>query len=161
MGSFNEDHILAICQAVCEYRSQKGISGPLFMGKDTHALSEPAQITAIEVFTANGVTLYFQEKNGYTPTPVISHDVLSANEGKKTGLADGVVITPSHNPPSDGGFKYNPPDGGPAATDITNFIQSRANEILRNRLKDVKRIPYSKAIQSENTKEIDFRIPYV
>ncbi len=160
-GSFNEDHILAICQAVCEYRSQKGISGPLFMGKDTHALSEPAQITAIEVFAANGVTLYFQEKNGYTPTPVISHAILSANEGKKTGLADGVVITPSHNPPADGGFKYNPPDGGPAATDITNFIQSRANEILRNRLKDVKRIPYSKAIQSENTKEIDFRIPYI
>lgn len=160
-GSFNEDHILAICQAVCEYRSQKGISGPLFMGKDTHALSEPAQITAIEVFAANGVNLYFQEKNGYTPTPVISHAILSANEGKKTGLADGVVITPSHNPPSDGGFKYNPPDGGPAATDITNFIQMRANEILRNGLKDVKRIPYSKAVRSATTQEIDFRIPYI
>ncbi len=160
-GSFNEDHILAVCQAVCEYRSQKGINGPLYMGKDTHALSEPAQITAIEVFAANGVNLFIQEKNGYTPTPVISHAILRANAGKKSGLADGVVITPSHNPPADGGFKYNPPDGGPAATDITNFIQSRANEILRNHLKDVKRIPYSKAIQSENTTEIDFRIPYI
>ena len=160
-GSFNEDHILAVCQAVCEYRSQKGITGPLYMGKDTHALSEPAQITAIEVFAANGVNLFLQEKNGYTPTPVISHAILSANAGKKSGLADGVVITPSHNPPADGGFKYNPPDGGPAATDITNFIQTRANEILGNSLKDVKRIPYSKAIRSETTKEIDFRIPYI
>jgi phosphoglucomutase len=160
-GSFNEDHILAICQAVCEYRTRNGINGPLFLGKDTHALSEPAQITAIEVFAANGVNLYFQEKNGYTPTPVISHAILTTNAIKKSGLADGVVITPSHNPPMDGGFKYNPPDGGPAAKDITNFIQLRANDILRDGLKDVKRVPYAKAIQNENTIATDFRFPYI
>ena len=141
-GSFNEDHVLAISQALCEYRQQQGLTGPLFIGKDTHALSEPAQITAIEVFAGNGIEFRYQVNQGYTPTPVISYAILTYNQGLTSGLADGVVITPSHNPPSDGGFKYNPPSGGPAGPEITKVIQARANEILRTGLKDVRRIPY-------------------
>ncbi|GAB4270779.1 MAG: phosphoglucomutase (alpha-D-glucose-1,6-bisphosphate-dependent) [Candidatus Rifleibacteriota bacterium] len=160
-NSFNEDHILAICQAICEYRAQKGYNGPLFVGKDTHALSEPAFITSIEVFAANGVTIRIQEGGGYTPTPVISHAILSYNKNRKDGLADGVVITPSHNPPQDGGFKYNPPSGGPAGTDITGWIQSRANSILKNGLKEVRRMPYEKAKTAATTMEYDFINPYI
>ncbi len=130
-GSFTEAHILAITQAICEYRASQGIDGPLFMGMDTHALSAPAQRAALEVLAANGVETVIQPDGGFTPTPVISHAILVYNQGRKTGLADGVVITPSHNPPSDGGFKYNPPNGGPADTDITDVIQNRANELLR------------------------------
>lgn len=159
--SFNEGHILAICQALCEYRSAQRITGPLFMGKDTHALSEPALMTALEVFAANGVFVCIQEKGGYTPTPVISHAILTYNKGRTSGLADGVVITPSHNPPRDGGFKYNPPHGGPADGQVTTIIQNRANEILAQGLKDVKRVNYTQALKSETTKQIDFILPYV
>ncbi|MFW5498054.1 MULTISPECIES: phosphoglucomutase (alpha-D-glucose-1,6-bisphosphate-dependent) [unclassified Maridesulfovibrio] len=159
-GSFNEAHIFAIAQAICEYRKTKGYTGPLFMGKDPHALSEPAQISALEVFAANGVTVLLNDK-GFTPTPAISHAILSYNKGRKDGFADGVVITPSHNPPRDGGFKYNPPSGGPAGTAATSTIQNRANEILKNGLKDVKRIPFSQAIKADTTKEFDFITPYV
>ena len=129
-SSFNEAHILAICQAICEWRRAQGISGPLYMGMDTHALSEPALATAIEVFAGNEVELFIQSGLGYTPTPVISHAILTYNRGRTAGLADGVVITPSHNPPADGGFKYNPPSGGPAGTEITAKIQERANQLL-------------------------------
>ncbi|WP_319780354.1 phosphoglucomutase (alpha-D-glucose-1,6-bisphosphate-dependent) [Maridesulfovibrio sp.] len=159
-GSFNEAHIYAIAQAICEYRKSKGYSGPLFMGKDPHALSEPAQISALEVFAANGVTVLLNDK-GFTPTPAISHAILAYNKGRNDGFADGVVITPSHNPPRDGGFKYNPPNAGPAGTVITSTIQNRANEILKNGLKDVKRIPFSRAIKADTTKEFDFITPYV
>ena len=131
-NTFNEDHILAITQAICELRKAKGITGPLFLGKDTHALSEPSFATAIEVLAANGVDIMVQSDWGYTPTPVISHAILVHNR-KKDSLADGIVITPSHNPPEDGGLKYNPPDGGPADTDITAVIQTRANELLREK----------------------------
>ncbi|MCS6994684.1 MAG: phosphoglucomutase (alpha-D-glucose-1,6-bisphosphate-dependent) [Anaerolineales bacterium] len=158
-AAFNEAHILAVCQALVEYRQAQGISGPLFIGKDTHALSEPAEATAIEVFAANGVEIRIT--NGYTPTPVISHAILTYNRGRTSGLADGVVITPSHNPPEDGGFKYNPPSGGPAGPEITNHIQARANEILRAGLKAVKRIVLRKALKVETTREYDFVTPYV
>lgn len=160
-GSFNEAHILSICQALCEYRIEKHISGPLFLGKDTHALSEPALISALEVFAANGVEVRIQEKGGYTPTPVISHAILCYNKARSKGLADGVVITPSHNPPQDGGFKYNPPHGGPADTDVTNAIQLRANELLEKNLAGVKRVSYQKALTASTTQEIDFIMPYV
>ncbi len=160
-GSFNEDHILAISQAICEYRVAQGFDGPLFLGMDTHALSEAAQATAVEVFAANGVTVMIQAGGGYTPTPVISHAILTANRGKTSGLADGVVITPSHNPPGDGGFKYNPPSGGPADTSTTQVIQDRANEILENGLQAVKRITYQKALAADSTHEYDFMTPYV
>ncbi len=143
-GSFNEDHILAVTQSLCEYRIEKEITGTLFIGMDTHALSLPALKTAIEVLAANHVNVFYQADMGFTPTPVISHAILTANKNKKLGLADGIVITPSHNPPQDGGFKYNPPSGGPAGTDITNQIQSRANDILKNGLSDVKRIPFER-----------------
>lgn len=160
-SSFNEDHILAISQALCEYRKSQNITGPLFIGMDTHALSEPALATSVEVFAANGVELMLQEGLGYTPTPVISHAILSYN-AKNTGkIADGVVITPSHNPPADGGFKYNPPSGGPAGSEITDAIQNRANEILEDNLKPVKRIPFNKAIKAETTHEYDYINPYV
>lgn len=159
-GSFNEEHILAISQAICEYRKSKGYTGPLFIGKDPHALSEPAQITALEVFAANGVDVLINDK-GYTPTPAISHAILTFNRGKKSGKADGVVITPSHNPPRDGGFKYNPPEGGPASTSVTSTIQNRANEIMKNGLKEVKRITRSKAMSASTTTEYDFITPYV
>lgn len=159
-GSFNEDHIFAIAQAICEYRESQRFTGPLYMGKDPHALSEPAQISALEVFAANGVTVLLNDK-GYTPTPAISHAILAYNKGRKDGFADGVVITPSHNPPRDGGFKYNPPNAGPAGTAITSTIQNRANEILKNGLKDVKRIPFSRALAAGTSQEFDFITPYV
>lgn len=160
-NQFNEDHILAVCQAICELRQQSGITGPLFMGMDTHALSEPAHATAIEVFAANEVTLMIQSGLGYTPTPVISHAILTYNAGRREGLADGVVITPSHNPPPDGGFKYNPPSAGPADTETTKIIQDRANELLAHGLKGVKRLPYAKAIQAANVHQYDYVTPYV
>ena len=160
-NSFNEDHILAISQAICEYRQAKNITGPLFMGKDTHGLSEPALASGLEVFAAAGITVMIQEGFGYTPTPVISHAILTHNRGKKQGLADGVVITPSHNPPQDGGFKYNPPSGGPADTETTKVIENRANEILGSGLKDVKRMPYEMALRADTTHNYDYLTPYV
>jgi len=160
-NSFNEDHILAISQAICEYRQAKNITGPLFMGKDTHGLSEPALASGLEVFAAAGITVMIQEGFGYTPTPVISHAILTHNRGKKQGLADGVVITPSHNPPQDGGFKYNPPAGGPADTETTRVIEDRANEILGSGLKDVKRLPYEMALRADTTHNYDYLTPYV
>jgi len=160
-NSFNEDHLLAVCQALCEYRRDNAITGPLFIGKDTHALSEAAQATALEVFAANEVELCYQSGMGDTPTPVISHAILSYNHGRTTGLADGVVITPSHNPPGDGGFKYNPPSGGPGGPEITKVIQKRANEILLAGLKDVKRIPVERALRVPSSQAMDFRLPYV
>lgn len=159
-NSFNENHILAVTQAVCDYRKKEGIEGILFMGMDTHALSYPAQLSAIEVLTANGVELYIQKEFGYTPTPVISHAILTHN-AKKGPQCDGIVITPSHNPPSDGGFKYNPPHGGPADTDVTDWIESRANEILENNLLDVKKVPLKEALEAENVTQYDFVTPYV
>jgi phosphoglucomutase len=160
-NSFNEAHILAISQAISELRKSQNISGPLFIGMDTHALSEPAMYTAIEVFIANEVELRFQQGLGYTPTPVISHAILAYNHDRTEGLADGVVITPSHNPPTDGGFKYNPPTGGPADTDTTKWVQDRANQIIAGGLKEVKRLPYEKAIRSPLAREIDYVQPYV
>lgn len=160
-ASFNEDHILAISQAICEYRSSKGINGPLYLGMDTHALSEPALYTALQVFAANEVNVCIQSGLGYTPTPVISHAILTYNAGRKDGLADGVVITPSHNPAEDGGYKYNPPEGGPAGTDTTRTIQDRANEILASQLRDVRRIPLEKARKASTTHEVDLMTPYV
>jgi phosphoglucomutase len=160
-NSFNEDHVLAICQAVCELRRARGITGPLYMGMDTHALSEPAQVTAIEVFAANDVDVVIQAGLGYTPTPVISHAILAYNSGKVSGLSDGVVITPSHNPPDDGGFKYNPPSAGPADTAVTKTIQDRANEILMNGLREVKRWPLARAIKAATTHEYDYVAAYV
>ena len=158
-GSFNEDHIAAIAQAICIYREEEKINGPLFIGKDTHALSEAAERTAIEVFAANGVEIRFSHE--YTPTPVISHAILNYNQGRTSELADGVVITPSHNPPEDGGFKYNLPNGGPSDTATTGTIQDKANEILANGLKDVKRISLADALQAESTQEYDYIHPYV
>lgn len=160
-GSFNEDHIMAISQAISEHRNANGIRGPLFIGMDTHALSEPALRTSVEVFAANGVLVRVQKGFGYTPTPVISHAILSWNRGLGAPTADGVVITPSHNPPEDGGFKYNPPSGGPAGTDITSIIEKRANEILAGGLKEVKRIDFKKALSSDNVEAIDYILPYV
>ncbi len=159
--SFNEDHILATSQAICEYRKSRGITGPLFIGMDTHALSEAALGTALEVFAASGVTVMIQKGRGYTPTPVISHAILTYNQDKQNGLADGVVITPSHNPPEDGGFKYNPPSGGPADTDTTQLIQDRANEILKNGVRTVGRLRLEKALHADTTHEYDFIGPYV
>jgi phosphoglucomutase len=148
-GTFNEAHILAITQAICEYRRGKNITGPLFMGKDTHALSIGAQQTALEVLAANGIETVIQENDGVTPTPVISHAILTWNRGRATALSDGIVITPSHNPPEDGGFKYNPPDGGPADTDVTGWIQNRANELLRDGNRAVKRAAFDSAHQRD------------
>lgn len=160
-GSFNEDHVMAISQAISEYRKKNGIRGPLFIGMDTHALSEPALRTSVEVFAANGVLVRIQSGFGYTPTPVVSHAILTWNRGSGAPVADGVVITPSHNPPEDGGFKYNPPSGGPANTDITSMIEKRANEILAGGLKDVKRIDFKKALSSDNVLSVDYIVPYV
>ncbi len=140
--TFNEWHVLAISQAICQYRKQQGINGPLFLGIDTHALSEPASASALEVLAANGVEVMLAEHDEYTPTPVISHAILTYNRGRDSGLADGIVITPSHNPPDNGGFKYNPPNGGPADTDITGWIETRANEFLESGLRGVKRITF-------------------
>ncbi|MBV9673238.1 MAG: phosphoglucomutase (alpha-D-glucose-1,6-bisphosphate-dependent) [Verrucomicrobia bacterium] len=150
-ATFTEAHILAITQAICEYRHNQGITGPLFMGKDTHALSRPAERVALEVLAGNGVETIIQNQDGYTPTPVISRAILAYNQGRSDGLADGVVITPSHNPPSDGGFKYNPPNGGPADTDITDSVQRRANELLRDGNKTIKRIPFENALRASTT----------
>src|ERR1700751_4973760 len=160
-GTFTEAHILAITQAICDYRSLRGTDGPLYMGKDTHAVSGPAQRTALEVLAANGVETVIQENDGVTPTPVISHAILVYNRGRKERFADGIVITPSHNPPEDGGFKYNPPNGGPADTDVTGWVQNRANDLLRSGNKDVKRIPYEKAIRLGSTHQEDFVLPCV
>jgi phosphoglucomutase len=160
-GTFNEAHILAITQAICEYRKGQGIDGPLYMGKDTHAVSEPAQRTALEVLAANGVETIIQENDGVTPTPVISHAILVNNRGRSEPSADGIVITPSHNPPEDGGFKYNPPDGGPADTDVTGWVQNRANDLLRSGNKDVKRVSIEKAIRAATTHQQDFILPFV
>jgi len=160
-GAFNEDHILAITQAICEYRRAQGIDGPLYMGKDTHALSGPAQRTALEVLAANGVETIIQQNDGVTPTPVISRAILVYNRGRKDHLADGIVITPSHNPPEDGGFKYNPPNGGPADTDVTGWVQNRANDLLRTGNKAVRRVPFVKAIREATTHQEDFVLPYV
>ena len=160
-GSFNEDHILAVCQAISEYRAGKGIAGPLFAGMDTHALSEPALATAIEVFAANGVHLVVQRGRGYPPTPVISHAILTWNRDNAPAQADGVVITPSHNPAEDGGFKYNPPEGGPADTGTTKWIQDRANELLADGLRGVRRLTLARAMAAATTEERDFIAPYV
>jgi phosphoglucomutase len=160
-ATFTEAHILAITQAICEYRQKQGITGPLFMGKDTHALSGPAERVALEVLAANGVETLIQKDDGFTPTPVISHSILSYNRGRSAGLADGIVITPSHNPPRDGGFKYNPPNGGPADTDVTDWIQNRANELLRAQNKEVKRIEFNAALKSSTTHAQDLATPYI
>ncbi|HEY4910115.1 MAG TPA: phosphoglucomutase (alpha-D-glucose-1,6-bisphosphate-dependent) [Methylomirabilota bacterium] len=160
-GSFNEAHILAVTQAICDYRRREGIDGPLYMGKDTHALSGPAQRTALEVLAANELETIVQNDDGVTPTPVISWRILVENRGRREHLADGIVVTPSHNPPEDGGFKYNPPHGGPADTDVTGWIQDRANDLLRAGNAGVKRVPFDAAIKAGTTHEEDFVLPYV
>ena len=160
-GTFTEAHILAITQAICDYRRGQGVDGPLYMGKDTHALSSPAQRTAIEVLAGNGVETIIQRDDGVTPTPVISRAIIVYNRGRGGHLADGIVITPSHNPPEDGGFKYNPTNGGPADTDVTKWVQDRANELLRNGNRDVKRAPFARAVQASTTRQEDFVEPYV
>jgi len=160
-GSFTEAHIVAITQAICDYRRGQGTDGPLYMGKDTHALSGPAQRTAVEVLAANGVTTIIQQSDGVTPTPAVSRAILAHNRGRQGHLADGIVITPSHNPPEDGGFKYNPPNGGPADTDVTKWVQDRANDLLREGNASVKRTPFEKAIKAPTTKQDDFIMPYV
>jgi phosphoglucomutase len=159
-ATFNEDHILATTQAICEYRAAQGIDGPVFLGADTHALAEPATASALEVLAANGVRVLVDSRGGYTPTPAVSRAILAHNaEGGPR--ADGIVVTPSHNPPADGGFKYNPPDGGPAGTDVTTGIQDRANELLRGGLKDMHRIPYARAVAADTTGTFDFLGRYV
>ena len=160
-ASLNEAHILAITQAICEYRASKQITGPLFMGKDTHGASGPAQRSALEVLAANSIHTIIQKGDGFTPTPAISRAILTHNRGKKDRLADGIVVTPSHNPPADGGFKYNPPDGGPADTDVTDWIQGRANELLRHGNRGVKWIGYDAALKATTTHQIDLVSPYV
>jgi phosphoglucomutase len=159
--AFNEDHILAITQAICEYRKQHGLDGPLFLGIDTHALSAPAFASAVEVLAANEVNVMIDDRDGYTPTPVVSHAILTYNHGRSTGLADGIVVTPSHNPPDDGGFKYNPANGGPADTEITGWIENRANELLRNALKGVRRVPLERAIHATTTHRHDYMNGYI
>src|SRR5262245_32793068 len=160
-GSFTAAHIGAITQAICDYRRGQRIDGPLYMGKDTHALSEPAQRTALEVLAANGVETIIQRGAGVTPTPVISRAILVYNRGRNEHLADGIVVTPSHNPPEDGGFKYNPPNGGPADVDVTGWVQRRANVLLREGNAGVKRVPYATAIKAVTTHEEDLVLPYV
>ncbi len=160
-GTFTEAHILAITQAICDYRRANGTDGPLCMGKDTHALSSPAQRTALEVLAANGVETIIQREDGATPTPVISHAILVRNHDRREHLADGVVITPSHNPPEDGGFKYNPPNGGPADTNVTRWVQDRANELLRANNAGVKRVAFENALRASTTRQEDFIVPYV
>jgi len=159
--TFNEAHILAITQAICAYRKRHRIKGPLFLGKDTHALSEPAFVSALEVLAANNVEVMIAKDEEYTPTPVISHAILTYNRGRKSGLADGIVITPSHNPPEDGGFKYNPPSGGPADKKITSWIETKANECLANRMRRVKRVPFEEALRSATTHKHDYLDAYV
>src|SRR5438876_2505547 len=159
-GTFTEAHILAITQAICDYRRGQGYDGPLYMGKDTHAVSGPAQRTALEVLAANRVQAIIQRDDGFTPTPVISRAILVYNRNRKEHLADGIVITPSHNPPADGGFKYNPPNGGPADTDVTRWVVRRANELFRDGT-GIRRIPFSAAIKADTTHQEDFVMPYV
>ncbi|MFJ4833359.1 phosphoglucomutase (alpha-D-glucose-1,6-bisphosphate-dependent) [Streptomyces sp. NPDC088747] len=159
--AFNEDHIAATSQAICEYRAGQGTDGPLFLGIDSHALSEPARVTALEVFAANDVPVLLDEADGYTPTPAVSHAILTYNRGRSSAFADGVVVTPSHNPPGDGGFKYNPPNGGPAGSEATGWIQDRANELIAGGLKDVRRIPYARALTAPGTGRYDFLGTYV
>jgi len=160
-STFTDAHIAAITQAICEYRKSKGIDGPVMVGKDTHALSRAAERTAVEVLAGNGVEVMIQRGDGYTPTPVVSHAILTYNKGRKGGLADGIIITPSHNPPADGGFKYNPPNGGPADTDVTDVVQRRANELLKADNAGVKRIPFERAKSAATTHEHDYVTPYV
>jgi phosphoglucomutase len=160
-AAFNEWHILAITQGICEYRKKQGTGGPLFLGMDTHALSVPALASALEVLAANGVEVMLAEKDEYTPTPTLSHAILTYNRGRKSGLADGIVITPSHNPPESGGFKYNPTNGGPADTTVTGWIEARANELLTQGLRDVRRVPYEKALKSSTTHRHDYLNNYV
>jgi len=160
-GSFNENHILAISQAICDYRQSKGIDGPLFIGADTHALSQPAFETALEVLAANGVATMVSAGGEFTPTPAVSHAILVHNRGRRSGLADGIVVTPSHNPPDNGGFKYNPTNGGPADTDITRWVENRANAILEAGLKDVKRVPFAQARKAATTHAHDYLDAYV
>jgi phosphoglucomutase len=160
-GTFTEAHILAITQAICDYRRSHGPDGPLIIGKDTHALSSPAQRTALEVLAANGIETFIQRDDGVTATPVVSHAIIVHNRGRKTGLADGIIITPSHNPPEDGGFKYNPPNGGPADTDVTRWVQDRANELLRAGNTGVKKTPFASALKAATTHAKDFILPYV
>jgi len=159
--SFNESHILAITQAICGYRRQQEINGPLFLAMDTHALSEPAFASALEVLAANGVEVMIDQDRGYTPTPVLSHAILTYNRGRTKGLADGIVITPSHNPPEDGGFKYNPPDAGPADTTITGWVEDRANDLLAKGLREVRRVPYASALKAPTTHKHDYVTEYV
>jgi phosphoglucomutase len=159
-GTFTEAHILAITQAICDYRRGQGIDGPIYVGKDTHALSGPAQRTALEVLAGNGVETMIQRDDGFTPTPAVSHAILTYNRGRSKGLADGIVITPSHNPPEDGGFKYNPPNGGPADTDVTAWVQDRANELLCAGNRGVKRVAYESALEAATTDFYDFLTPY-
>jgi phosphoglucomutase len=160
-ATFNEDHIAATTQAICEYRASHGIAGPLYLGADTHALSEPAQVTALEVLAANGVRVLCDARGGYTPTPALSRAILAHNASGPQASADGIVVTPSHNPPSDGGFKYNPPDGGPAGQEITGWIQDRANALLADGLTGVRRIPYARALAADTTGRFDFLDAYV
>src|SRR5271157_4674932 len=160
-GTFTEAHILAITQAICDYRREQGTDGPLYMGKDTHALSGPAQHSALEVLAANGVETIIQQGEGVTPTPVVSRAILVYNRGRRDHLADGIVITPSHNPPEDGGLKYNPTNGGPADTDVTKWVENRANELLRAGNAGVKRIPLTRALRAASTHQADFVLPYV
>jgi phosphoglucomutase len=160
-GTFTEAHILAITQAICDYRRANGPDGPLYLGKDTHAVSGPAERTALEVLAANGVDTIIQPNNGFTPVPVISRAILAYNRGRQTHLADGIAVTPSHNPPADGGFKYNPPHGGPAGTDVTQWVENRANELLREKNTGVKRVPFASALGSTTTHQQDYILPYV
>jgi phosphoglucomutase len=160
-GTFNEAHVLAITQAICDFRRTKGTDGPLYLGKDTHALSSPAQRTALEVLAANDVRTIIQRDNGATPTPVISRAIIVYNRGREQRLADGIIITPSHNPPEDGGLKYNPPNGGPADTDVTRWVQDRANELLKGKNADVRRVPFAKAIKAPTSSQEDLMTPYV
>ncbi|MFF3994199.1 phosphoglucomutase (alpha-D-glucose-1,6-bisphosphate-dependent) [Streptomyces cyaneofuscatus] len=160
-AAFNDDHIAATTQAISDYRARQGTDGPLFLGADTHALSEPARVTALEVLAANGVTALIDSDDGYTPTPAVSHAILTYNHGRTDHLADGIVVTPSHNPPADGGFKYNPPNGGPAASDATSWIQDRANALIEAGLGEVRRIPYARALAADTTDRYDFLTAYV
>ncbi|MFD7128969.1 MULTISPECIES: phosphoglucomutase (alpha-D-glucose-1,6-bisphosphate-dependent) [Streptomyces] len=160
-AAFNEDHIAATTQAICDYRARQGTDGPLFLGADTHALSEPARVTALEVLAANGVTALIDSEDGYTPTPAVSHAILTYNRDRTEHLADGIVVTPSHNPPADGGFKYNPPNGGPAASDATSWIQDRANALIEAGLGVVRRMPYAQALAAGTTHRYDFLTAYV
>ncbi|MDE2225377.1 MAG: alpha-D-glucose phosphate-specific phosphoglucomutase, partial [Xanthomonadaceae bacterium] len=160
-GSFNEWHILAITQAICDYRARESVTGPLYIGYDTHALSKPAFKSALEVLAANGIAVLTSKRGEFTPTPAISHAILVYNRGRDGGLADGIVITPSHNPPDNGGFKYNPVNGGPAGTDITGWVQKQANQYLENKLAGVKRVPFAQACAAASTRTHDYLDAYV